>query len=310
MLFVFIGGILLGPICFLFQHLYRQTLDAPAFYLGKDVTTLVVGDSHTQGAIDPAWLIHSENISKSAENYFFTYYKLKHFLNKNSQINLVIMGFSWHNFAKKYEESFLFGKDNNVTSVYYPLLDQQGKSILWSWENTYLYPYGQYTLGLPLKIYDQRLLQRKLFSLKLNRDDFEFFGGYEKLTSSNTNNILIENKLNKYFYHPTSSSGSDISAYMTQYLEKILNLCEERKIKIILINTPVYDVYRSGIPDDMVRVLDSIQIEMQSRHPNLIFIDYSKLKLDRNNYYDGDHVNQFGAEIVTKRLAETVLTKN
>jgi len=304
-LFVIIGIILFGPICYISHRQYRQALEAPVFHFNNDINILVAGDSHTEAAIDPKWFPHSQNIAKSAENYFYTYYKLRHFLDKNPQIKLVVLGCSWHNFAQNYQEPFLFGDETNRTALYFPLLDQTGKSTVRSWKYTYLVPWGKYTLGLPLKVYDERLLQRKLFGARLSREDFDYFGGYQVITSSNIDPIRINKKLSIYF-----SDGSTISPYMVQYLDGILKMCADRNVNIILINTPVHELYRRGVPPRMIHELDSLQARLKSQYANMTYIDYSDLKLDAENYYDGDHVNQAGAEKVTRKLVTSGLIKN
>ena len=213
-------------------------------------------------------------------------------------------GCSWHNFAEKYEESFLFGEENSRIQQYYPLLDFQGRRVVRSMKSAYLVPWAQYTLGLPLKVYDQRLLQHMLRRNGVGRDDFEFFGGYQKTASSNLDPRHINRKLEVYFNSP-DSRGSNISAYMDDYLERILDLCAIRNVRVILINTPVYEAYRRGVPENLVHHLDTILVQMKAKFPNLIVVDYSSSNLERNYFYDGDHVNQFGAEMVTRQLADS-----
>ena len=303
LLFALVGVVFLGPICFLSRQGDRQSLTAPVFHFGKDITILVAGDSHAEASVNPSLLPHSVNIARSCENYFYTYYKLCHFLNSNSQVSTVVLAFSWHNFARDYQEPILFGDVGRNVDSYFPLLDQPGKDLIKSWKSSYMVPWARYTFGLPLQVYRDHLLQRQLLGLPLRREDFDFFGGYESLKTSNIDQENINKKLRLY-YSGLCNSDFDMSKYMIEYLHKILKLCSQRKIKVVLFNSPVHQIYRDGVPNRAVTSLDSLQLKLRSQFDNVIYIDCSNLQLPSENYYDGDHVNSRGSTILTKYLAD------
>jgi hypothetical protein len=303
LLFALVGIVFLGPICFLSLKCTHQSLTAPVFHFGKEITILIAGDSHAEVSVNPSLLPHSMNIAQNCENYFYTYYKLCHFIDNNPQVSTVVLAFSWHNFARDYQEPILFGDVGRNVDFFFPLLDQSGKDLIKSWKSSYIVPWARYTIGLPLQVYRDRLLQRQLLGLPLKREDFSFFGGYESLKTSNIDQENINKKLRLY-YNGLRISDYNMSKYMTEYLHKILKLCSQRKIKVVLFNSPVHQIYRDGIPYRAFHDLDSLQLKLRSQFDNVVYIDCSNLQLPSENYYDGDHVNSRGSTMLTKYLAD------
>lgn len=300
-LFIIIGLLVLSPICILSKQSYLQSLKAPVFRFNKEVTILIAGDSHTQSAINPDYISHSVNIAESAENYFYTYYKLRHFLDNNPQVTTVILAFSWHNFSADYQESFMFSDISSTIDLYFPLLDQAGRDVIKSWNSSYLVPWARHTLGMPLQVYRERLLQRKILGLPLNRENFDFFGGYRSSKTSNVSQENISKKLKRY-YNVTSSSGSNSSTYMTDYFGKILELCAKRHIKVVLFNSPVHKMYRDGVPKSSVTYFNALKSKLLLQYENVEYVDCSDFTLPTDHFYDGDHVNSKGTKVVTEYL--------
>jgi len=99
------------------------------FKLNKNINTLIVGDSHTMTSLDPEIIEHSKNVSFNSENYFFSYYKLKHFLFYNSHIKVVILGFAPQNISKMSSEMFFFHEptEKQLFDRYYSILEGKSK---------------------------------------------------------------------------------------------------------------------------------------------------------------------------------------
>ena len=266
-----------------------------------------MGDSHVEASVNPDLLPHAVNIAKSAENYFYTYYKLRYFLAKNPQVSSVVLGFSWHNFPRKYQESFLFGDTKSAISavnLYFPLLDQQGKDLIRSFDSSYLIPWARNTLGTPFQLYNEHYLLRELAGLPISRNDINFFGGFNKINTSNIDDKNIKIKIDKYFSELSINNlDSDFSLHMTDYLNKIITLCSQHNIKVVLLNTPVHKLYRDNIPYVAVNYFSLLQDRLKSKYNNLEYLDYSNYQLPADFYYDGDHLNSKGADVFTSYLA-------
>ena len=299
-LIIIVVAVLL-PASLLILKCSSRLLENGIFVFKKGTTTVIAGDSHAEASINPDLFPHSVSIAKSAENYFYTYYKLKHFIEKNPEISTVILGYSWHNFPQKYQESFLFGDSKSTISLYFPLLDEQGKHLIKSLDSSYLIPWAQNTYGVPFQIYKERLVIKELSGLPISRSDISYFGGYRSIKTSNIDEKNIKIKLEKY-YSGLSQTDSAFSKHITEYFDKIMELCSQHNLKVVLVNTPVHQLYHGGIPSIADNYIQSLLVKTKSKYANFTYIDDSDFPLPKDCYYDGDHLNSKGAEKYTEYL--------
>ena len=117
---IFFFTILLSIViaAFILLNLYHD-LFLNEVKLSSNITTIFIGDSHIQTAINDSLIENSINISTTAESYYFSYYKLQRYLPANPQIKRIYLGFSYHNFSNYYED-YISGKHSvNVSSGYF-----------------------------------------------------------------------------------------------------------------------------------------------------------------------------------------------
>lgn len=297
--FVFLVVLSLIMLGYFNVRLFKSALRDKIFEFGPAVDTLVLGDSHPMSSLNPAILKGSVNLSLSEENYFFTYYKLKHFLNKNPQIRNLVLGFSYHNISKIYEEAPLFSEDRMKESLdtYYILLDREGKITINSIKTPYIENYIKYDLGLPFRYYKNDLYLKALFARKLDKNDFVFFGNYYNSLRTNLLEAEIEKKVNKYFFHEGKYGGT--SALMIEYLTKIIDVCRNKGIKVYLYNAPLHPWYKKRIPLSSLKDFNALVSRLVKDSENVVYLDYVDLHLDASCFGDGDHVNFHGAKIVS-----------
>lgn len=100
------------------------------------------------------------------------------------------------------------------------------------------------------------------------------------------------------FKQPATAS-IQIPASELAYFDQLLTLCNERHIRIVVVNSPVSDFY--SLVDHKI-FLDAIQ-PIMTKH-NVKFLDYSrKLPLSTvDNFYDDTHMNLSGVEIFNEAL--------
>jgi|GEM_PF-6890938 len=89
--FVFILLLIIIFWSLLNRRLISKSFESFSPEISDSIETLVIGDSHTQTALNPALMRGCISMSYSDENYFFTYYKLKWALEKEKNIKNVIL---------------------------------------------------------------------------------------------------------------------------------------------------------------------------------------------------------------------------
>jgi len=303
-------ALLLGTSClllmamgwFITRYTTRFASDK-VFELDKTDSVLFVGDSHAETAFDPRLVDNSDSLAKSGENYFYTYYKLKHILNSNPQVKTIVLGHSYHNMAKKYQDSFLTGDKASASEAYFWLIDEEGRKNLRPQGGGYLVNLLKYQYGIPLQFYRNSVVHKMMMGRKLQRADFSFYGGYNSIDRSNLEQRLIEQKVSSYFYD-TDGHYTGTSPVMIEYLDRIVDVCSRRGIRVYLVNLPLHPNYVKRVPDAAITDFSDVTASLHRKFPQLVVIDWSRLKLDDPMYYDGDHVNARGAAMVSRMMAQ------
>ena len=114
----------------------------------------------------------------------------------------------------------------------------------------------------------------------------------------------IEPYNNEYEYMKKDHSEEIIGDKASKYLEKIVKLCEDKNIKLVLIEVPSADSWSKDLSDKAQ--------EFAEQH-NLSFIDMNlnaedfgfDWKTDTSD--GGDHLNVYGAEKVSKYIGKVLL---
>jgi len=89
---------------------------------------------------------------------------------------------------------------------------------------------------------------------------------------------------------------------MIDYLNRIIRLCRDRHISVVLFNAPVHREYRDRIPAKVIESFDRTKSELLNKYSNVRFVDYSDFALPDDYYSDCDHVNWRGDDLVSRSL--------
>lgn len=276
---------LLFPLAFFLINLQvNRYLIATTIPNIKPNNILVVGDSHTATAINPAQLTGSINFSQNAEPYIITYYKLEHLI-KGNDIQTVILGFSYHNLSA-FNDLKLSKKPWAPSQFehYYPFISLNKLR----------------GLSVDRQLYLQTVVQNLLLYPKKNHNA-GYRGGYNQrayaLDRANFKTAIDRH----YFYEGEQIGTSTVSA---KYLEQAVLLSEREGFKLVLVNTPLHPEYLERIPVDNRSFYKMIKKRYEGR---VTILDYSDYPLDDKLFYDYDHLNSDGALIFSAMLNEDLM---
>jgi hypothetical protein len=115
-----------------------------------------------------------------------------------------------------------------------------------------------------------------------------YIGGYLKLDRDELQQAIKQLENN-------SITEIEYSDYQIDYLLKIISLCTEKGVELILFNTPTYNAKEYG---DLQAVNDFYNIYLIGTQ----YLDYSNFILPDYGYGDIGHLNFNGAEIFSKYL--------
>ncbi len=248
---------------------------------------LILGDSNTQNSINDSIFESAANLSDPADSYYYSFLKLREILSTNNKIDTVLISFAPHNI---FDNGWLLDEKNIYSKfrMYYPFMEWNDFSFLLS-KNTHAVLAA--IPAIPLSAF------KNLYS-KVRGNRF-LYGGFVQLNR----NILpeVQQKLKDgeplpFFKIPTKFSVSSEEIF---YLDKIIALCENKKIKLYLINTPKRDELLQ-YPKYGVKEFNQLY---DSKYKNIDYLDLSKLKLEDEDYGDFVHLNKSGSTHFSKIIA-------
>jgi hypothetical protein len=230
----------------------------------KGINKLIAGDSHTKYCIDDKLLTNTQNISQDSEGMLYSYFKLKTLLINNPQIDTVLLGASYHSFSSYYNKIYSIPE---VTGRYFfiltPILQVK---LLMDTKNTF--PAIQKSIINGTKNWIQ------------NSPDYSFLGGFDTFSSSiPLNDSLIERRINnQYFDEGKLNTFFEENIY---YFEKIVQMCKDMNVKLIVLNTPMHKRYKEKVPTKFVNEFNTLVTNGGS-------IEADDLKLSDTDFPDGD----------------------
>lgn len=276
---------LLPVVLFLFTSVVLSLSNkdiAKNYKLNKDIENIIIGDSRTQIFQDKK-IKKTKNIALGSESYYYSYYKLKYIINNNRQIKTVFLGSSYHSFSD-YFDQYIYESD--VISNYFyilPLLDQL--SLFFNPETNLC------------KLIKNSVIKgfNNIFSIEKS-----YIGkSYIHNTNKEVSEKSIKDRIN--FVYLNKSKVREFSKLNKDYFNKIVNLCKDENINLILLKTPTHSLHNALIPEKFkIEYREIVTIN------GLKVISFDGLLNDCMFLPDGDHINKIGAEILTAKLAKYI----
>jgi len=300
LLFVLITMFVLFLSSLLYSHLKTKYLANKNLHLKPGTHILLLGDSHAETAFNDSIILHSQNIAFHAEHYLFTYFKLKKLLEANPTIDKVVLSFGPHNISQGADIT-IFSESRNSRSFarYFMLLDSEGVDDTYSPSQNWRTNYLKWKLGIPFQLkLEAKLIYKTIFSKPVSINDFPFNG--EFYASSKHSFKKVNATIQAHYYkNNILLKESDLAI---KYLYKIINLTKAKGVKLYLVNTPLHELYTNNIPDYFRKAYKKETNRIKNNYPEVIYLDFSELKIDDSKFGDYHHLNKMGAIKLSQRL--------
>ena len=110
----------------------------------------------------------------------------------------------------------------------------------------------------------------------------------------------LDHRINEQFY--LENKVSNFSNFNIYYFNQIVSYCKKNKIKLYLLTTPLHKLYIKNVPEIFKKKYHTIINDNE-----LDVINLQNLELNDSCYaYDGDHVTNKGANIITVELINSL----
>jgi len=276
---VFISLLILHNILF---YLYNSNMEN-CFVIDKSKDILILGDSNTECAINDSIVSKSANISQSADAYFYSFIKLRKFLKINPGIKTVVLGIN----EKSLYDHKLFKSNEYIRSKYnsyFRLMNLNDFKVLLE--------AGGIKAFINLAEASFHNFSRALTIQESDYKDMNI-GGYLYLKRDK-----LDETIKRYEkYNKQNNINREYSKNQIEYLLKIVNLCKEYKVKLILLSTPTYMCCTNE--NDFYKLNRFLKKNIGDY---IDYWDYFNYSLPDCCYGDIDHLNYKGAGIFSKKL--------
>jgi hypothetical protein len=239
---------------------------------------LIVGNSLSWGGLNPR-ILHENCINVAGYNQaFYSDYKiLEKYLPKSQKLHTVILPVSAQSFFSTPDE-----RSEQMYSAYWGLEPMSEEKTL-----------EHYSV---VTIFGFENSVRKLFGPKEIIAD-KGWGSSSNIYDENVE--AAKNKLQQY----RSKMSIEHFKTCTDYLDRIVDLCESHNIRLILYVPPFSSVYNRLLQDDIYQKEMMIFLEQYSRERSLESYDFNDNEIFPTQYFrDFNHLNRQGAERMSEMM--------
>lgn len=261
------------------------------FKIDESKNILVIGDSHTECAIDDSSFRRAANFSKSATSFVYSYAAFRKLIEDNPNIDTVLLSYHSSSLSYERERGWIFDEAvmERQVPVFLPYFSA-GEFLLFLSRPHFYKP----ALDVPWSARDYYKSNKKG-----ERQDWidKNIGNFRDLNWSNFSKDTAATKPLQ-----DRQKRDTVSQVTVSYIRKFEKLCKEKNITLILFNAPVYEwkkyVNYEEFYENRRKYLDDI-----------LFLDYSEFPIADSCRFDIWHLNGTGARQFSKYL-DSNLTKD
>jgi hypothetical protein len=271
--FLFI--VLISALVVLATVLVHTIIGAKAnFKIKSAAQNIILGHSHPECAFNDSLIFNFSNCAKSGEAYFYTYFKAQKIIEQNKNIKNVFIEFTNNN-IDTLTNGWIWGNHfiSNNYPAYAPFMNGTDNYLLF--KNNF----SGYLNALSLSL-------RNNFTTIIKKDFSynKYMCQYLYSKRSITDSLLILQKTEA----KTSFNATEISKVNIQYLEKIIQYCKNKGVKVYLIRSPLHKSYRGYCNEKRFKEI------LHSHFSEIEFLDFSRFPLSNSEFGDLEHLNFFG----------------
>ncbi|KAA6348109.1 hypothetical protein EZS27_004458 [termite gut metagenome] len=258
-----------------------------SFKIDTNKNILILGSCFTEISIDDRIFERSANLSQTGTAYIYSYCKLKKVLEINSHIDTVLVSFQYGELSKSGEDIWIMSSEFMFPKVafYISLLGKEEFAVYKDKGALF-----QAILQTPVRNVNAVIKYFRKGNNNYTYKDLRV-GSYLRL---DRDRLQVEMEI--WEKNKDKKRNEEESPLQKRYLQKIANLCNEHNVKLILVNTPVY---QSKKYDDNVDKLYEYR-NKYLRQADLF--DYSNFSLPDSCRGDIAHLNYKGAKIFSEYL--------
>ena len=248
---------------------------------------LIAGDSHPGTSINPDVMIGSRSVTRGAEPYIQTYHKLNALLRRPHDVQTVLLGFGHHNFAPitdlRYADPIA---SRSAFGAMYPIMERRDFEPLDVNEDAYRISLLRWLLLVPRIDHHRR-----------------YMGGFMNMPAGSYRGHVeargdLEMIAERIFY--VDGQPGAVSSVATTYLAGIMDLLEELRVDLVLVDAPLHPEFLANVPEPFVDHYEGLAAMARGR--GVLVIDGGGYPLPESGFSDPFHLNYEGSIVFTNLL--------
>ncbi|MCG9881352.1 MAG: hypothetical protein MH472_12200 [Bacteroidia bacterium] len=274
--------ILFFALCFfIVQYFVYSTIKKANYRIETGVNKIMIGDSQIECAFNDSGFSSIRNFGQSATSFLYSYIKIKVLIEANENIDTIFLGFNIRSLEKEKERVWIYNEDILLgRKLYFPFFGNNELSLFMKNKSFY------YASSLILKDYFKILPDL----IKGNSLSSQFGSFRPSCRNELEKEMMLLLKKEKLLL-----TKNNISSTEKLYLDKIINLCKNKGVKLILISTPNFK--KCNYFD-----CHNFDILKSSLASQIKFYDYSDISNEGIYFSDPIHLNNLGSRYFTHIL--------
>ncbi len=251
----------------------------------EEVETLILGNSHTQVGLNPAFMGDSTfNLSIAGQDYLYSHFLFFKWVNRLNNLRTVILPVSYFSFYENIE-----GDNSKIMQElnYRIYMDS---------------PYRKYEIAYNFEsLYFKPLLSK--FE-KYNNDEIVNWdsNGWVPWLIANKSPVWNADHVNKALAHLYFSHSYNHVSNNYQLIADIADYCNHHGVKIVLVSTPQTKEYNKCLNENQI-VNTQKTIKKLQQQFNVEYYDFREdYRYNDDDFFDQSHLSEIGAEKFTKIL--------
>lgn len=257
------------------------------------VKTLNLGSSHGYYGINPRKLneiaFNGAHVSQSLD---YDYLILNKFIDKMDSLSVVILPISYFSMSSLLK----FGLERFRIPNY--VIEYGFHSDSWkdSWR----------LLSLPLKT---NIIKIKRYVVNGKNDIVcdEYGWHWNSDKRYNKSDTQLSNGALRAENHLAKDLGNVMFNINASYVDKIVKLCSDRGVSVVLLTTPTWHTYRENIDKKQLSKMTLFCDSVAGAHSNVIYLNmFADNRFTSDDFFDSDHLCKERAMKLTEILNDTI----
>lgn len=295
-IFLFAIPILLGWIAIEFFYRFipnNYTEKQKQILQNYDSEVLILGNSHSFYGVSPAFFTKKTyNLSNISQSLYFDELLLKKHIISFKNLKYVILTIDYFTLSQKDDTS-----EDLWRKYYYQHYMHLDVPTISKFDPK------NYSLAITRNLeMNIELLQKYRNDKKLVECNDLGWGRYEGVNLEYNNSVTAIDIVKKNEDGLTDFKSNELR------LQRMIDLCNKDKIKLVLITMPVTSYYAKNVNENKLRKIVASCNYFEEKNKNVIYLNlFQSPQFDNNDFYDTDHLNSKGAEKCSRIVNQFII---